>query len=305
MESEQRTLILTAFPAEADAVLVRATLDDNPVVAVKGRPFYLGTLGGKKVIIAMTGIGMRNATDTTEIALSHFTPGSGVEIDAAVFTGVAGGFGRTHIGDVAVPARWTRDDGATWRAVEPEMLAVADALTVVLRSFGPEIYRSRLLRLLLSRRTAVVQDRKPQLHVGGDGSSGDYNNGSAFPAVPLGGAVFGARPRSAPDFSPLSSGNFVSAVGPFLTRGIVGNVKGIRAAVNPPVDAVDQETAAAQEVADAKGIRFLGIRGMSDGPGDPLKLPGYPFTFFVYKQIAADNAGIVTEAFLRKWDDGT
>ena len=66
------------------------------------------------------------------------------------------------------------------------------------------------------------------------------------------------------------------------------------------MDAVDQETAAAQQVADAHGIPFLGIRGMSDGPGDPLNLPGYPFTFFVYKQIAADNAAIVTEAFLRE-----
>jgi hypothetical protein len=41
---------------------------------------------------------------------------------------------------------------------------------------------------------------------------------------------------------------------------------------------------------------------MSDGPGDPLHLPGYPFTFFVYKRIAADNAAIVTEALLESWD---
>jgi nucleoside phosphorylase len=67
------------------------------------------------------------------------------------------------------------------------------------------------------------------------------------------------------------------------------------------VDAVDQETAAAQHVADTHGIAFLGIRGMSDGPGDPLKLRGFPATFFVYKQIAADNAAIVTEAFLQRW----
>jgi nucleoside phosphorylase len=71
--------------------------------------------------------------------------------------------------------------------------------------------------------------------------------------------------------------------------------------VAPAVDAVDQETAAAQQVADAHGIPFLGVRGMSDGPGDPLHLPGYPFTFVVYKQIAADNAAIVTEAFLESW----
>jgi hypothetical protein len=28
---------------------------------------------------------------------------------------------------------------------------------------------------------------------------------------------------------------------------------------------------------------------------------GLPFTFVVYKQIAADNAAIVTEAFLESW----
>ncbi|WP_353358494.1 hypothetical protein [Mycobacterium sp.] len=90
-------------------------------------------------------------------------------------------------------------------------------------------------------------------------------------------------------------------MGPFLAQGLLSNITGFFATANPPVDAVDQETAAAQPVADAHGIRFLGIRGMSDGPGDPLPLPGYPFTFLVFKQIAADNAAIVTEAFLSSW----
>ncbi|ORW82476.1 hypothetical protein AWC22_15920 [Mycobacterium riyadhense] len=70
---------------------------------------------------------------------------------------------------------------------------------------------------------------------------------------------------------------------------------------NPAFDAVDQETAAAQAVASAHGVPFLGIRGMSDGPGDPLRLPDFPFQFFFYKQIAAENAALVTEAFLRNW----
>jgi hypothetical protein len=34
----------------------------------------------------------------------------------------------------------------------------------------------------------------------------------------------------------------------------------------------------------------------------PLRHNRLPFTFVVYKQIAADNAAIVTEAFLEKWD---
>lgn len=290
MQTEQRTLVLSAFPAEADALLARTTLDQDPSVVVGGHHFYLGTIGGRKAIVAMTGIGMVNATRTAASALDYFTPESGISVDAVVFSGVAGGFGRTRIGDVAVPARWTADAGATWHDVDADMLAAANTLSVDLMSTG----HLRLFDL----------KRKPQLFVGGDGSSADNNNGVAFPAIPsipLVGNIFGAQPATAPDFSYRVTGNFLKALWPFLVRGLLSNLTGLMNYVAPAVDAVDQETAAAQQVADEHGIPFLGIRGMSDGPGDPLHLPGYPFTFFVYKQVAADNAAIVTEAFLRCW----
>jgi len=302
--TEEHTLILSAFPAETDAILARTTLDPNPSVVVDGHHFYLGTLGGKKVIVAMTGIGMVNATQTTEIALDHFTGESGISIGAVVFSGVAGGSGRTEIGDVAVPARWTADDGQTWHAVDPGMLAAANTLDVDLLSRDsigdPTCYCA------LFAGPQIDLKREPDLFVGGDGSSDDNNNGTAFPAlpsIPFVGDIFGAQPCAAPDFSLLFTGNFFQAVVPFLAFGLVSNLTGLLNPVTPAVDAVDQETAAAQQVADAHGIPFLGIRGMSDGPGDPLNLPGYPFTFVVYKQIAADNAAIVTEAFLQNWDD--
>jgi nucleoside phosphorylase len=295
VEPQQRTLVLTAFPAEADAILARTTLDENPVVVVHRRHYYLGTLGGKKVIVAMTGIGMKNAADSTEEALTHFCPESGVAVNAVVFAGVAGGHGRTQIGDVAVPARWASGDGTTWHAVDPEMLDVAGQLAVKLE-------RTCRVRGPLSRLRLVDLKREPQLHVGGGGCSDDNNNGAAFPSIPFAGSVFGPQPLAAPDFSTLFAGNIFRAIGPFVVRGIISNIAGLATATTPPVDAVDQETAAAQQVADAHGVPFLGIRGMSDGPGDPLNLPGYPLTFFLYKQIAAGNAAIVTEAFLRNWD---
>jgi hypothetical protein len=40
---------------------------------------------------------------------------------------------------------------------------------------------------------------------------------------------------------------------------------------------------------------------VSDGGGDPLSLPGFPFQFFYYRQLAADNAAITTLAFLASW----
>jgi hypothetical protein len=242
---------------------------------------------------------MVNAARTTEVALAHFTSESGISVGAVVFSGVAGGSGRTEIGSVAVPARWTSDDGATWHAVDPGMLAAANTLNVDLLSTDtigdPTCYCGLLAG------PQVDLQREPQLFVGGDGSSDDNNNGTAFPAIPLGGDIFGPQPCAAPDFSILFTGNFFEAVVPFLAVGLLSNLTGILTDVPPAVDAVDQETAAAQQVADAHGIPFLGIRGMSDGPGDPLNLPGYPFTFLVYKQIAADNAAIVTEAFLQSW----
>jgi hypothetical protein len=48
-------------------------------------------------------------------------------------------------------------------------------------------------------------------------------------------------------------------------------------------------------------VPFLGIRAVSDGQGDPLHLPGFPFQFFVYRQLAGNNAAAVTVAFLRTW----
>lgn len=295
-----RTLILTAFPAEADAILARTPLERNSTIVVNGQHFYLGTLGGKKVIVAMTGIGIVNATHTTETALDYFTPESEIPVTAVVFSGVAGGSGRTEIGSVAVPARWTSDGGTTWYAVDPGMLAAAHTLNVDLLSTDT-IGDPARHRALLGGFLRVDLHREPQLFVGGDGSSDDNNNGAAFPQIPLGGDVFGPQPLRAPDFSLLSTGNFLQTIAPFLAVGLLGNITGLLTDVPPAVDAVDQETAAAQQVADAHGIPFLGIRGMSDGPGDPLNLPGYPFTFFVYKQIAADNAAIVAEAFLQSW----
>jgi nucleoside phosphorylase len=303
-EPEERTLVLSAFPAEADAILARTTLDDDPTVVVDGRHFYLGTIGGKKVIVAMTGIGMENATHTTETALSHFTPESGISIGSVVFSGVAGGSGRTQIGSVAVPARWTSDDGATWHAVDSGMLAAANRLTVDLQSTGTIGDPACRFCGPLAHVPLINLGREPQLFVGGDGSSDDNNNGATFPAlpsIPVIGDIFGSQPYAAPDFSLLFTGNLFQAVVPFLTQGLLSNLTGLLMPVTPAVDAVDQETAAAQQVAEAHGIPFLGIRGMSDGPGDPLGLPGYPFTFVVYKQIAADNAAIVTEAFLQSW----
>jgi nucleoside phosphorylase len=296
---EQRTLVLSAFPAESDAVLAHTTLDRHPVVVAGRRHFYLGSIGGKKVIVAMTGIGLVNATQTTETAFARFTCASSIAVGAVVFSGVAGGAGRTSIGDVAVPARWTLDNGATFHPVNPGMLATAQTLSVTLEHVNT---LGNPICLCKNAPNIRLNDlgRQPQLFVGGDGSSSDNNNGYAFPCIPNGGDVFGCQPCSAPDRSLLYTGNFFQAAWPWLKNALISNLN-IASTSSPAFEATDNETAAAQAVADAHGVPFLGIRSISDGPGDPLGLPGFPFEFFCYKQIAADNAARVTAAFMQSW----
>ena len=236
----------------------------------------------------MTGIGMANAADTTETALNHFTPEPGIAVDAVVFVGVAGGSGRTQIGDVAVPARWTFDDGATWHPVDPDMLAAAQTLTVDLDSTGSIGDPACRLCGPFARLPLIDLKREPQLYVGGDGSSDDNNNGAAFPAIPLGGAVFGPQPLAAPDYSPLFTGNFFQALGPFLARGLLSNITGFLTATNPPVDAVDQETAAAQQVAECARCpvpRHPGYVRRARRPAEPAGLSVH------VRRLQADRCG--------------
>ena len=109
----------------------------------------------------------------------------------------------------------------------------------------------------------------------------------------------GANPAARPTGQSFYAGNFFQAVRPWLARGLIGNLH--IAQQDPAFDAMDMETAAAQAVADAHGVPFLGIRGISDGQGDPLHLPGFPVTFFYYKRIAADNAARAVAALLQDW----
>ncbi|WP_084454227.1 5'-methylthioadenosine/S-adenosylhomocysteine nucleosidase family protein [Mycobacterium interjectum] len=288
---ERRTLVLAAFPVEADAFLSHTVLDRHPVVRADRRHFYLGSVGGKKVIVAMTGIGMVNATETAQTAFARFASESSLSIGAVLFTGVAGGGARVNIGDVAVPSRWTLDGGATFHPVDAGLLAAAQAL-------GADLGSVNYLRHNAPRVKLVDLKRRPRLVVGGDGYSFDNNNGQAFPCIPNCGGVFGCQPRRAPDRSLLHTGNFFRAAGPWLRKALVTNVN-IAWVADPSFDATDNETAAVQAVADAHRVRFLGIRGISDGAGDPLHLPGFPFQFFFYKQLAAQNAARVAAAFLQ------
>ena len=87
--------------------LVAATTG-RTTVTYDGHDYYLGSLRGRDVALALTGIGPVNATRVTRSALANFHCGRRSALSAVVFSGVAGG---DAIGNVVVPTAWTLDAG--------------------------------------------------------------------------------------------------------------------------------------------------------------------------------------------------
>jgi nucleoside phosphorylase len=295
-----RLLVLSAFPAEMDALLPAAQV--RQTVVVQHRAFYVGRLEGNDVVMGLTGIGLVNATQTTTVALRHFRCGPAPEITGVVFSGVSGG--RTYIGDVTAPSRWTIDNGKTWIHVDPAMLATARAVagSVHLDRTTP-IGDPACAGLNPDLMRTISVQRQPRVIVGGGGDSADPFGGRRFPCFPFGGDVFGCEPCLAPSHQLPDVERFAKGAAPFLDPYFFIDYfrNSSPSASASKYTADDMETAAVAKVASANGVPFIAFRALSDGKGDPLMLPGFPFQFFVYKDLAAGNAAKMALAFLRAW----
>ena len=287
-------IVLSAFPAELGPLLARARIDD--VVDSGARRFYVGTLEGHRVVMALTGIGLVNADATSRLAVSLF----GCGLRGVVFSGVSGG--RTNIGDVTVPARWTLDGGTTWYPADPRMLATASAASpsAHLWNVAPVGDPACLGVPTDAVRTVAVLSA-PRVIVGGDGTSSDPFRGSPLPCAPGGGDVFGCHPCADHRTSPAEATRFATGAIPFVDPAFFLGYLSAPPSTPAGFDADDMETAAVARVASQHAVPFIAFRALSDGGGDPLHLPGFPFQFFVYRQLAADNAAAVAKAFLAAW----
>src|SRR6476659_9094993 len=291
-------LVLAAMPLELYPLLRAASVDPTDIVHVNDRTFYVGRLAGNDVVLAMTGIGLVNAQETATAAFEHFQ----CPFRAAVFSGVAGS--KSFIGDVNVPQRWTLDDGSSWLATNAKMFATAgkvrDANAVALARDVP-VGDAACLCPGVDAPTPVHLPYAPQLRVGGSGTSADTFGGHSVPCVPGGGDIAGCQPCLAPGSTLTDFANFAANAPSLAAPGFFEALLGPPDATTTTMDAQDMETAAVASVARGYHVPFLGIRAVSDGQGDTLNLPGFPFKFFVYRQLAGNNAAAVTIAFLPTW----
>jgi len=295
-----RVLVLSAMPVELGAVLSRLAAQvprtKLTTETIAGHDYYLGTYRGDSVVATMTGIGPANAKKATEAAFTAFGCKGRAAFREVVFSGVAGG---DYIGNVVVPARWTADAGRHVLAADPRMLAVAKRVAAgkpPLLTTAPAGDPACGCVTSPDAVTTIAVTHKPVVEVGGTGETTDPFSGRALPCVPGGGDVFGCTPCAQQTAAARDGAAFAPGVVPFADPAFFTGY--FASSASAGYVAEDEETAAVAAEAARRHVPFLGFRGVSDGAGDPLSLPGFPAQFFYYRQLAADNAAIATVAFL-------
>jgi hypothetical protein len=302
-------LVVSAMPLELDPLLAAAQGADyaHPVM-LNNRPFVTADLEGNNVIMGLTGIGPENAQATTEDAFNTFQCNGVSEISGVVFSGTSGG---DHIGDVFVPDNWSYAGVQTFPS-DPTMLSVA---TQALHASPPKLEQSTppgdpacACEATDQVQTPVTVKYPPVVKIGGTGLTTDPFGGRILPCAPTGSDIFGCTPCPELDMdAPGQTLSLAQEAPAFLEPGFFTGYANSTTPAGTWVSE-DEETAIVAQVAAShtlpggtQPVPFIGFRAASDGGGDPLHLPGFPAEFFVYRQLAANNAAATALAFLHQW----
>jgi adenosylhomocysteine nucleosidase len=273
---EKRIAVISAF--EPEWIALQAEMTDKSEQAINGTRFLSGTLGGKKIILFLSGVSMTNAAMTTQLALDRFP------IKSIVFSGVAGGIDpKLDVGDVVVADRWTEYlESAFGRKTATGFVPPAgDDGQAKLPAYGMIFPRTIGLR-----------------RAGSDG----YERRTWFDADPAMLAVAKAMPkvtlkRCTTEKTCLKAQPRIIVGG----NGISGPVYMDNAEYRDyayrtfGAQVLDMETAAVAHVAYANAVPFIAFRSLSDlAGGDPGDNQGP--TFY---GLASDNSALVVTAFLK------
>jgi adenosylhomocysteine nucleosidase len=275
LDPTPRIAVISAFEPEWKAL--KASVEGAKSTTVNGVEFVTGTLGGRAVVLFLSGISMVNASMTSQLALDRF------DVTAIVVSGIAGGVDPSlHIGDVVVAGRWgqyletvfAREvDGkfqpppfiktpfANHGMIFPAEIGVRSAKGGLEKRFwfeadgGMLAAAGRLGEVQLKRCTsdqACLHDT-PRLVVGGNGVSGQaFVDNAAFRQYVF--TTFKAQ-------------------------------------------VLDMESAAVATVAYANGVPFIAFRSLSDLAGGDHGAN----ELRVFFQLASDNSAAVVQRFLTVW----
>src|SRR6185312_559285 len=99
LDPTPRVAVISAF--EPEWKVLKADIEGAKSTTVNGVEFVTGKLGGRNVVLFLSGVSMVNAAMTTQLALDRF------DVTGIVVSGIAGGVDPSlHVGDVVVAGRW-------------------------------------------------------------------------------------------------------------------------------------------------------------------------------------------------------
>ena len=269
-----RIAVVSAFAPEL--AILTAELDGAAVQSVNGVAFTTGTLGGREVVLFLSGVSVVNATMTAQLALDHFT------IESLVFSGIAGGVDPAlNIGDVVIADRWgqyletlfAREVEGGWVTMPFFEYPYANfgmmfpRSVTVLRA-GADQPETRFWfpvdeALLASARSAVAD--------------------VALARCTADGTCIREAPRIVVGGSGVSGGAFIDNA---AFRTYAFETYGARV--------LDMESAAVAHVAYANDVPFIAVRSLADLAGGSEG----PNQIQVFLGLAADNAASVVRALL-------
>lgn len=276
LDSTPRIAIATAYQPEIEAMAPH--LKAEKTHQVNGVSFLTGEIGGKPVILFMTGVSLVNASMNTQLLFDKFN------VSALVMSGIAGGVDPAmKIGDVAVPERWgqyneaiylrERDGKIVWpqytsESVAPPFMFIAPQGVRIASAADPKPARRFWFEvdpgMLAAARVAAQNVKFQRCSDKGGCLSHD-------PKVLVGGSgVTGSIFMDNANFREYLFKNFGAQV-------------------------VEMETAATAMVAHANGVRFIAFRSLSDLAGGGNALQNEEETF---DTLASTNAAAFTLAFL-------
>lgn len=298
-ECSPRVGIVSAFGAEADILLEQTR--GKRIWSINGNRFTTGTLRGNRVVIVLSGVGLVNATMTTQAMLDHF------RIDRLILSGIAGGVNpANHVGDVLVPERWAMPTEIYWNG--DAKLPAACGKDGEVECLGVKLARDAAgnpLRAYVPGDKAAGQFmRENQVITARTGPQGEFR--FDFPVDPQMLAVARDLHPALEQCGPHEPRQCVSEQ-PVLRvggRGVSGNAflanPAYRQYLHETIaaESMDMETAALAQVAYANGVPFIAFRSVSDlAGGNDFKEVGA----FFGSGLAETNEARVTLDFLAAW----
>lgn len=274
-EPETRIAVISAF--EPEWIALQKAMTGTTEQVINGNRFLLGTLGGKKVVLFLSGVSMTNAAMTTQLALDRFP------IKSIVFSGVAGGIDpKLDVGDVVVADTWAEylESAFARKTADGFVPPHRDDGAANLASYG----------MMFPRTVGVVRAGNPRYErrVWFDADPAMLAAAKAMPPVALkrcsDSLCLKAQPRV------IVGGHGVS--GPVF----MDNAE-YRQYLFKTFDAqvLDMETAAVAHVAYSNAVPFIAFRSLSDlaggDPGENQARAFYP--------LASENSALVVTAFLK------